>query len=109
MGGSRKPEGTNAPAVPSWQRKDAKGSLGDTEPSQDSTGRETRTELVEQAAKFLENEDVRIASDEQKWKFLKTKGLNDDEVRGLLGTAQHLQPLNASREGLVDEQDVSNT
>lgn len=74
------------PAVPSWQTelKKATPTEGDSEPQ--SPSRET---LIEQAKKFLEEDEVRNESTDKKISFLENKGLTSEEIQGLIGVARH--------------------
>jgi hypothetical protein len=74
------------PTVPSWQAelKNATPTEGDSEPK--SPSRET---LIEQAKKFLEEEEVRNASTDKKISFLESKGLRNEEIQSLIGVTRH--------------------
>jgi hypothetical protein len=75
--------------VPSWQLKlkETTPTEGDTEPAE-PTG---RTTIVEQAKKFLEEDEVRNASTDKKIAFLESKGLKDDEINELLGVTRNAE------------------
>jgi hypothetical protein len=75
------------PGVPSWQL-DAKPTKPKEakEPASDIPSRET---IVEQAKKFLEEEEVRNASTDKKIAFLEGKGLKNEEINALLGVARN--------------------
>jgi hypothetical protein len=72
--------------VPSWQAdlKNTTPTEGDSEPQ--SPSRET---VIEQAKKFLEEDEVRNASTDKKISFLESKGLSNEEIQGLIGVTRH--------------------
>ena len=76
-------------ARPLWQQKgqDEKDELGE-QSSIGSDAGDTRSDLKAQAARFLWEEEVRNASTEKKIEFLKTKGLDHDEIQELLRAAE---------------------
>jgi hypothetical protein len=72
--------------APSWQ-SDLKGTTpteGDTEPQPPS--RET---VIEQAKKFLEEDEVRNAPADKKISFLESKGLSNEDIQSLMGVERH--------------------
>lgn len=73
-------------AAPSWQTelKSATPTEGDSDSPPPS--RET---LVDQARKFLEEDEVRNASTDKKISFLESKGLNSEEIQSLIGVTRH--------------------
>ncbi len=74
-------------AVPSWQIKAEDESAKEEEkPSPESPTRET---IIEQAKKFLEEDEVRNASTDKKVAFLESKGLRAEEIRDLLGVIKN--------------------
>ncbi len=81
------------PAVPSWQ-SEVEGKVPRRE--QDSTSETTSREgdrriVIEQAKKFLEEEEVRGASPDKKVAFLESKGLKAEEIQELLGGERNLE------------------
>lgn len=83
-------------SIPSWQRgvpaessvtADA-GKTDDNVPkhSQPST---SRAALLEQAKKFLEDNEIREATTERKFSFLESKGLTAEEIQELLGVSKN--------------------
>ncbi|KAF7946592.1 hypothetical protein EAE96_009587 [Botrytis aclada] len=82
------------PGVPAWQRK------GDEEQSSEpqATAIEplSRTAVLEQARKFLEEDDVKNASTDKKIAFLESKGLEGDEIQELLGVSRNDEATNTS-------------
>ena len=86
MGDSEKPK---PKGIPSWQQQentDTSGTAGQasSQEPQEGSPLSTRATLIEKAAKFLEEDDVRDAPIERKQYFLKLKGLTDDEIDDLL-------------------------
>jgi hypothetical protein len=80
-----------AKSIPQWQRQIA---TENTTAEQDTPL--PKHALLEQAAKFLDHDDIRNASLDQKVAFLESKGLNSEDVRELLG---HLPEQDASSIG----------
>ena len=74
-------------SVPSWQFKSKPTDSKEAEESAiDSPSRET---VIEQAKKFLEEDEVRIASTDKKITFLEGKGLKSEEITELLGVSRN--------------------
>ncbi|PYH32626.1 uncharacterized protein BO87DRAFT_378116 [Aspergillus neoniger CBS 115656] len=75
-------------SIPSWQQPnnasnpDNDNSESTSSPTSDDT---SRSALIEQAAKFLEDESIRDAPTDRKVTFLQSKGLREDEINTLLG------------------------
>ncbi|KAF7940803.1 uncharacterized protein EAE97_006989 [Botrytis byssoidea] len=82
------------PGVPSWQLK------RDEEQSSESQATATeplsRTATLEQARKFLEEDDVKNASTDKKIAFLESKGLEGDDIQELLGVSRNDEATNTS-------------
>ncbi|KAE9375848.1 hypothetical protein N431DRAFT_403859 [Stipitochalara longipes BDJ] len=75
--------GEKKAGVPSWQLKTKEKSSKEEEtPVPESPSRET---IIEQAKKFLEEDEVRNASMDKKVAFLESKGLRSEEIQDLLG------------------------
>ncbi|TGO49304.1 hypothetical protein BCON_0214g00200 [Botryotinia convoluta] len=78
---------TKHPGVPAWQLK------GDEEQSSESQATTieppSRTATLEQARKFLEEDDVKNASTDKKIAFLESKGLVGDDIQELLGVSRN--------------------
>ena len=78
---------TKKPGVPSWQLPSRPAETGETEQlPPESLSRET---VIEQAKKFLEEDEVRDASTDKKVAFLESKGLQGDEIQKLLGVTRN--------------------
>jgi hypothetical protein len=79
--------GEKKAAVPSWQLKTEDESAKEEEkPAPESPTRET---TIEQAKKFLEEDEVRNASRDKKVAFLESKGLRMEEIQDLLGVTKN--------------------
>lgn len=76
--------------APAWQlnnknKEDASASRTTHEPPT------TNATTIEQARRFLEEDEVKNASAERKMAFLKTKGLRRSDIQELLGASSHEQ------------------
>ncbi|RAK74511.1 peroxisomal membrane protein PEX14, partial [Aspergillus fijiensis CBS 313.89] len=78
-------------SIPEWQKSNAgseRSSTGTTatttNPSADDNDTEERPALLDQAAKFLQDDSIRDAPVERKRTFLESKGLRNDEIDLLL-------------------------
>ncbi|RAH59575.1 peroxisomal membrane anchor protein [Aspergillus piperis CBS 112811] len=75
-------------SIPSWQQPNnasnpnTDNSESTSSPTSDDT---SRSALIEQAAKFLEDESIRDAPTDRKVTFLQSKGFREDEINTLLG------------------------
>jgi len=79
--------GQKKPGVPSWQleaKKPASDAKSEAE-MQSKPAEEDRKTVIEQAKKFLEEDEVRDASTDKKVAFLESKGLRTEEIHELLG------------------------
>ena len=104
MGDSEKPK---PKGILSWQLQEHADTSGAAEQAASQDHEEgslpsNRATLIEKAAKFLEEDDVRDAPIERKQYFLKMKGLTDDEIEDLLRT-QHTTEGEVA-EGYQEEQ-----
>ncbi|BCR96526.1 peroxisomal membrane protein PEX14 [Aspergillus luchuensis] len=75
-------------SIPSWQQPNNASNLNtdNSESTSSPTSDDTsRSALIEQAAKFLEDESIRDAPTDRKVTFLQSKGLREDEINTLLG------------------------
>lgn len=78
-------------SIPQWQRQGATSSSSTDSGASNSTSDTAeskpspRAALLEQAARFLEHEEIRDASRDRKIAFLEGKGLTEDEIHELLG------------------------
>ena len=85
------PSGPKKSAIPQWQQESNLDPL--EKPSSEATSSETtrdtappqpRAALLEQASKFLTEDEIRDAPIEKKVAFLETKGLTQEEIHRLL-------------------------
>lgn len=88
------------PAIPAWQQAnntEANSSASGT-PSQTSNDNDTtsRSTLLEQAAKFLEDDSIKNEATGRKIAFLESKGLQGDEIEGLLGVSRNAEASGSS-------------
>ncbi|KUJ13144.1 uncharacterized protein LY89DRAFT_709080 [Mollisia scopiformis] len=75
------------PGLPQWQLETKTEDAQKTaEATPESPNRET---IIEQARKFLEEDDVRNATTDKKIVFLESKGLQPDEIQSLLGVTRN--------------------
>ena len=51
----------------------------------------SKPELVENAKKFLEEDEVKDATTDKKISFLESKGLNSEEIEQLLGVSRNVE------------------
>lgn len=76
-------------STPTWQQSN-KPADELTSPSSDNAPATTSTprqSLLEQAAKFLEDESIRDAPQDRKISFLESKGLNSEDIQQVLGVS----------------------
>lgn len=87
-------DSTKPPSIPSWQRQSGAAPVDESShspassPSADDAP-SSRSELVEQAARFLEDEAIRGSPTDRKISFLESKGLNTEEIDQLLGVSRN--------------------
>lgn len=101
-------DGPKAKIIPSWQRLNVP-KPAERHPEQDAnepSSPEDRASLIEKAAKFLEDEDIRNAPRERKEYFLTLKGLTEDEIRDLL-EEQHVPEADIVEGFEREQQEVS--
>lgn len=81
-------QGEKKAGVPSWQLQSKPTESKETEERalESSPSRDT---VIEQAKKFLEEEEVRNASTDKKIAFLEGKGFKSDEIQELLGVTRN--------------------
>lgn len=87
------PSEPKPPSIPTWQRQqqppspsaddEAQPQTPDT-PTESPSESSSRSNLLQKASKFLEDDEIRAASTERKASFLESKGLTSDEVQRLL-------------------------
>lgn len=81
--------------VPSWQLKakvePAEKKKDEPNTKDQPTEEPSRATVIEQAKKFLEEDEVRNASTDKKIAFLETKGLRSEEIEVLLGIVRNME------------------
>ncbi|KFY40440.1 hypothetical protein V494_03503 [Pseudogymnoascus sp. VKM F-4513 (FW-928)] len=89
-----KPKG----GVPSWQMKpeasDPKPAAEEKQASESTPEVKPRESVLEDARKFLEEDEVKDASTDKKVAFLEGKGLTSEEIHQLLGITRNLEASN---------------
>ena len=95
--------GLKSKGIPSWQLPkiidDSNALDGQQSQPLEHSIPQSRASVIQKAAKFLDDEEIREASDERKTYFLRTKGLTDDEIGDLLSKKN----LDAEAELVKDE------
>ena len=82
--------GEKKTGVPSWQLKaDQRPAEEDTKPVPEPEP--SRESILEQAKKFLEEDEVKDASTDKKIAFLEKKGLGNDDIQQLLGISRNTE------------------
>ncbi|PYH44847.1 peroxisomal membrane protein PEX14 [Aspergillus saccharolyticus JOP 1030-1] len=95
-------------SIPEWQKSNAtpesnSSSAGTNEADIIATDSQpSRSELLDQAAKFLEDDSIREAPIEQKRTFLESKGLSSDEIDVLLNQSS-AEPSTSGKEHSSDD------
>ncbi|KAL8826026.1 MAG: hypothetical protein Q9191_004048 [Dirinaria sp. TL-2023a] len=87
------PSEPKPPSIPTWQRQqqppspsaddEAQPQTPDT-PTDSPSESSPRSDLLQKASKFLQDDEIRAASTERKTSFLESKGLTSDEIQRLL-------------------------
>ncbi|EPS33756.1 hypothetical protein PDE_08718 [Penicillium oxalicum 114-2] len=82
--------------IPSWQKQSDSTSTDPSPPSASPSSSsdkppapDARQDLLDQAAKFLEDDSIRDAPTDRKIAFLESKGLNSAEIEQLLGVSRN--------------------
>lgn len=81
------------PGVPSWQLKDKEEQSNEPLETVEAP---SRAAILEQARKFLEEDEVKDASTDKKIAFLESKGLEGDDIQELLGVSRNDEATNTS-------------
>ncbi|KAH0556860.1 hypothetical protein GP486_005348 [Trichoglossum hirsutum] len=87
--GDSEPSRKEPDSAPQWQQKSPPAAPGATQASTASATSASRTELLEQASKFLEAGEIREAPTSRKIAFLESKGLTNEEIQKLLGVSRN--------------------
>ena len=90
---------SKTPTAPSWQQseRNTEGRPSHQQAAGDDTAAATKTTspergtVIEQAKKFLEEDEVKNSSTDKKVSFLESKGLRGDEIEELLGIRRNLE------------------
>jgi hypothetical protein len=81
--------------VPSWQVKSTTKRKSEEAPKEDQSSATSdvpsRTSTLENARKFLEEDEVKDATTDKKIAFLESKGMNGEEIHELLGISRNLE------------------
>ncbi|KAH1887700.1 hypothetical protein KXV51_009492 [Aspergillus fumigatus] len=90
-----------SPSIPQWQQSAAAttntgNSTSTPSPSSDET---PRSELIEQAKKFLQDDSIRDAPIDRKIAFLESKGLRSEEIDSLLAISRETDSSTNLAEG----------
>ncbi|KAF9883571.1 hypothetical protein FE257_003170 [Aspergillus nanangensis] len=83
-------------SIPSWQQPNATATTKPTAPSPDNATGTSRSTLVDQASKFLEDDSIRDAPIDRKISFLESKGLDSNEIDKLLGVSRNPEATNTT-------------
>ncbi|KGO72149.1 Peroxisome membrane anchor protein Pex14p, N-terminal [Penicillium italicum] len=105
---------SNPASIPSWQRpnktaEDSPSPTSDNAPA--TTASTSRQALLDQAAKFLEDESIRDAPTERKVSFLESKGLSSDDIEQVLGISRNTETSSSSTvaEDKTQEEEIPST
>lgn len=84
--------------MPTWQlnlKEHSPSEQGQNEGEQGTEVAPSRQTVIEQARRFLDEEEVRDASDDKKIAFLERKGLDVAEIQSLLGVTRNGKGINS--------------
>jgi hypothetical protein len=98
MGGSEKDKKNGG--VPSWQLKPSDAPQEKNTEGQDSVPQPTlsRASVIEDARRFLLEDDVRNAPTDKQVAFLESKGLESHEIQELLGVTRNVEATGSNSE-----------
>jgi len=88
-------QGEKKAGVPSWQPKSkdeaakVEDKLDEKSAPESTASEPTRATLLEQARKFLQEDEVRDATTDKKIAFLESKGVRSEEIQELLGVTRN--------------------
>ncbi|KAF8851007.1 hypothetical protein BDZ45DRAFT_808713 [Acephala macrosclerotiorum] len=88
MSDSDENENAKKAGVPQWQL-DSKTEASPNPDGESASESPSRATIIEQARKFLEEEEVRNTTTDKKIAFLEKKGLQQDEIRTLIGVTRN--------------------
>lgn len=99
MGGSE--EDKKKTGVPSWQLKPSDASQDGESDGQDSAQQQSpssRASVIENARRFLLEDEVRNAPTDKQVAFLESKGLESHEIQELLGVTRNVEATSSNAE-----------
>jgi len=80
-------------SIPEWQRQGQPDTPIEPQPKPEEPSKEpappSRPALLEQASKFLQEDEIREASTDRKIAFLESKGLTNEEISKLIGVSRN--------------------
>lgn len=79
----------NKSGLPLWQKKLNETTPTEEEKTSPSEPPPSRETVIEQAKKFLEEDEVKNASTDKKITFLESKGLRSSEIQQLIGVSRN--------------------
>ncbi|ESZ97127.1 hypothetical protein SBOR_2485 [Sclerotinia borealis F-4128] len=82
------------PGVPAWQLKKEEEKPSDS--LEEPLEAPNKTTVLEQARKFLDEDEVKDASTDKKVAFLESKGLDENDIQELLGVSRKDEASNTS-------------
>ncbi|PWY89570.1 hypothetical protein BO94DRAFT_534348 [Aspergillus sclerotioniger CBS 115572] len=85
-------------SIPQWQQPNNASNNDTTSTSSPTSDETSRSALIEQAAKFLEDDSIRDAPTDRKVTFLQSKGLREDEINTLLAISPTPEPSDTPEE-----------
>lgn len=81
--------------VPSWQRVSSQKPLQEEDKSEQQPDSKS-TSMLEQARKFLQDEEVKDAPTDKKIAFLESKGVGNEDIQELLGISRNQEATNTT-------------
>jgi hypothetical protein len=87
--------GDKKASVPSWQQDSAQKPLQE-EDKVDLESHPNTATMLEQAKKFLEDEEVKDAPTDKKIAFLESKGVGSEDIQQLLGISRNKEASNTT-------------
>ncbi|KAI4126546.1 MAG: hypothetical protein LQ338_003702 [Usnochroma carphineum] len=102
-------QGPRQASIPRWQQNDYRSSdspNGESTPPESSKSTEPpppRAALLEQASKFLQEDEIKDAPTDRKVAFLESKGLTEEEVQRLLVLPSDTVDGEAQKEAAIEE------
>ncbi|KAI9367291.1 peroxisomal membrane anchor protein conserved region-domain-containing protein [Aspergillus egyptiacus] len=101
------------PSIPAWQRSSSTNSSASASPASDNKdGKDAatdRTQLLEQATVFLQDDSIRDAPTDRKIAFLESKGLTSAEIDSLLGVSRNPEATSSDTDSSAEETQIKDT